>query len=462
LQHRFTLAIAALVAAGAIAGAGMLVTLESGRVSAAALAEREDHVRGLNTLLETTDALMLERARAAMKLLRKEAAVRGTFAAGPRVAVGERQVPDLLIGGRGLAGQHDLVDAVTAISGGTATLFTLDGESFVRISTNVMKDGKRAVGTVLDPNGKAIQSIRRGEAFYGTVDILGDPFITGYEPIRDEGGRTIGVLYVGYKIDTKSIADTVRQGKLLDSGFLALVDAKGTVRFHSENVTPERVTALLKDRPGEWELASERFAPWDFAVVAAYPHAEVTRRLASTAWMIVGGTLILGAALVLALRVLLGRLVLRPLGGEPDAARQIAEKLAQGDLSETIQAPEGTLLGALATTQESLRRILRHLDDSAQALASAATELSATSTNVSDASAKQSEFAGEIAAQTRQIEHSLGAVSTRIDQVHGTRRSAQRQRPDDRGQRNRRRGGRTHERHRGRGAGSRGGGAGPG
>ena len=38
----------------------------------------------------------------------------------------------------------------------------------------------------------------RGEAFYGEATILGTPYITGYEPIKDASGKVIGVYYVGY------------------------------------------------------------------------------------------------------------------------------------------------------------------------------------------------------------------------------------------------------------------------
>jgi hypothetical protein len=69
---------------------------------------------------------------------------------------------------------------------GTATIFVMkSGDEYVRVATNVKKDdGSRAVGTILDPKGKAIESIKKGEAFYGEVDILGKPYITGYKPIR--------------------------------------------------------------------------------------------------------------------------------------------------------------------------------------------------------------------------------------------------------------------------------------
>jgi Single cache domain 3 len=54
----------------------------------------------------------------------------------------------------------------------------------------------RAVGTVLA--GLALESIKAGNAYYGQVPILGTPYITGYEPIRDSSGAQIGVYYVGY------------------------------------------------------------------------------------------------------------------------------------------------------------------------------------------------------------------------------------------------------------------------
>jgi hypothetical protein len=93
----------------------------------------------------------------------------------------------------------DLVDAVVTQAGGTATIFVKNGDEYVRVATNVKKDdGTRAIGTILDPKGKAIESIKKNEAFYGEVDILGKPYITGYDPIVDQSNAVIGIYYVGY------------------------------------------------------------------------------------------------------------------------------------------------------------------------------------------------------------------------------------------------------------------------
>jgi hypothetical protein len=72
------------------------------------------------------------------------------------------------------------------------------GEEYIRVTTIVPKpDGSgRAIGTVLA--GPALEAIKQGKAYYGDVPILGVPYTTGYEPITDSSGKTIGVYYVGY------------------------------------------------------------------------------------------------------------------------------------------------------------------------------------------------------------------------------------------------------------------------
>ncbi|MDD4940769.1 MAG: Cache 3/Cache 2 fusion domain-containing protein [Candidatus Omnitrophica bacterium] len=105
----------------------------------------------------------------------------------------------LMFGEEEMNGNYDLVDEIQDNYGGTATIFAKTGNDFKRISTNVIKDGNRAVGTLLDPNGAAIKKIKAGEAFYGEADILGEKYETGYEPIKDASGEVIGIWYVGYK-----------------------------------------------------------------------------------------------------------------------------------------------------------------------------------------------------------------------------------------------------------------------
>ena len=113
-----------------------------------------------------------------------------------------KQIGDLLyFGYTSMHNNFEIVDAIQEKWGCTATFFSRAGDTFVRVSTDVMHDGKRAVGTILDPEGPVIVNILKGEPYYGTVDILGDMYETGYEPIFDLMGEVIGIYYTGFQLE---------------------------------------------------------------------------------------------------------------------------------------------------------------------------------------------------------------------------------------------------------------------
>jgi hypothetical protein len=139
------------------------------------------------------------KVKAAMALLKGEAQKLGPAKLEGTDTVTDKQVPALYFGTTKMSNNFTVVDDVVKEVGGTATLFVKSGDEFVRVATNVKKpDGSRAIGTILDPKGKAIAAIRSNEAFYGEVDILGKLYVTGYEPMRDAANAVIGIYYVGY------------------------------------------------------------------------------------------------------------------------------------------------------------------------------------------------------------------------------------------------------------------------
>jgi hypothetical protein len=133
-----------------------------------------------------------EKVNKAMSALKSELAAKGK----PRL-----EGDQLFFGSQKINGDFTVVDSIKAKHGGTATIFVKEGNNYIRRSTNVMKAGQRAVGTPLDPSGPAKAAIDSGKPFYGPVDILGKIFQTGYEPIVNESGATIGIYYVGYSLE---------------------------------------------------------------------------------------------------------------------------------------------------------------------------------------------------------------------------------------------------------------------
>ncbi|MDD2861461.1 MAG: methyl-accepting chemotaxis protein, partial [Acidiphilium sp.] len=100
---------------------------------------------------------------------------------------------DLWFGDHRINGDFELVDQVKAKFGGAATIFARDR----RVSTNVLTQaGTRAIGTTLAPGPVYERVLVQGLSYRGVTEILGEPYITVYEPIlRDD--LVIGILFVG-------------------------------------------------------------------------------------------------------------------------------------------------------------------------------------------------------------------------------------------------------------------------
>lgn len=153
----------------------------------------------LSILLPAIAHAQSPKVQKAMVMLKAKTAELGAPALNGEDAVGDKKVPALYFGTTKMNNNFKIVDLVQQKMGSAATLFVKVGDDFVRVATNVKKaDGSRAIGTVLDPKGKAIAAIQGGGAYYGDADILGKAYVTGYEPIRNAGGQVIGIYFVGY------------------------------------------------------------------------------------------------------------------------------------------------------------------------------------------------------------------------------------------------------------------------
>lgn len=155
LRVRLLLPVLALVLVVVAALTVILAITEANRVKFEAGDAIERQSVSLQTLFSVTRAMMLDRVNSSMRQLRKEANAHGAASIGNEVRVGDRNANDLLLGQKAQANAFDMLDDVTAIHEGTATLFSRTGEDFVRISTNVKKDdGSRAIGTAPIPTAR--------------------------------------------------------------------------------------------------------------------------------------------------------------------------------------------------------------------------------------------------------------------------------------------------------------------
>lgn len=108
--------------------------------------------------------------------------------------------------GNSIEEDTNFVDSVMEDLGDQVTIFVRENDNFRRIATNIMNDNERATGTYLGKDHKAYETVLNGDIYIGEADVLGENYYTSYEPISDDNGNVIGLLFIG--VPTKTL-DTI-------------------------------------------------------------------------------------------------------------------------------------------------------------------------------------------------------------------------------------------------------------
>lgn len=335
------------------------------------------------------------------------------------------QLPKMTVGGEWL-GQNDdfdvetpIVDEVEELVGSTTTIFQRINEAgdMLRVATSVpTKDGTRAVGTYIpatNPDGTpnpVVSTVMNGQVYHGQAYVVNAWYVTAYEPIRDDAGEIIGMLYVGVKrddviaplrqaiIDTK-VGDTgyvyVLGGKDEDMGHYIISqngerdgediwdtqDAEGNYMIH------DIVNTALALEPGElgterypWQNPSDPeprwkvarlayYEPWDWVIGAStyedeLQHYRETLQAGQTRMLVTAA----GTSMAIALIVgFLGLTMARSLTRPMNTLTRAAEALATGELEQTVPVESQDELGTLASVFNQMTERLREMIDSLQA-----------------------------------------------------------------------------------------------
>jgi len=156
---------------------------------------------------------------------------------------------------------HSIVDSIARVTGETATIFAWNEaeQDFMRLSTNILgEDGQRILGTKLGQTSPAYASIMSGQPYFGEATIVGKPYYTAYQPIVDQAGKPVGIIYVG--IDRQQI-DGVLYNTLMIMLVVGLVTLAvlGAVGYGLSRLMMSPVPRLAKTMKqvadGDYEIA---------------------------------------------------------------------------------------------------------------------------------------------------------------------------------------------------------------
>jgi len=134
-----------------------------------------------------------------------------------------------------LNGDTILVDSLQKMFGGTLTIFQKTDSGFVRISTNVLKaDGQRAVNTYIPVESPVVQTVLKGERYYGRALVVDDWYVSAYEPVYYNGSIE-GMIYTGDKEkDLPELERVLNSLSIGISGYPFVFDQSGTIIIHPQ------------------------------------------------------------------------------------------------------------------------------------------------------------------------------------------------------------------------------------
>jgi len=402
-------------------------------------------------------------------------------------------LPEMRVGGEALTAERSfairsaMVDQVKDLVGGTCTIFqrmNTDGD-MLRVATNVETvEGERAVGTyipAINPDGApnpVIQRVVRERAtFNGPAYVVNRWYLSSYQPIFDQTGSVVGMLYVGVRRDETSalkqaIADAevgpngyswvmygkddTRGGQFILTGdafphnldISQVIDAQGAKFFSEIRASATDPNRLKAGQPGNrtvvWEdLRGKKhkleiyyvyFEPWDWilgitakAEDFAEPHRQIQAVFSEIFFATLVGAIILLVAIAL-LATWLGGLIARPIS----FLTSIAEHVARGELNSAqrevqlgcgVGANQRDLSRATDETGDLFRAIqemIINLQQLVTEMKGASSQLNESANEIGSSAEQQSSTAQDFSASSTQIAAAVKEISTTSQELSHT------------------------------------------
>ncbi|GFD74102.1 Cache 3/Cache 2 fusion domain-containing protein [Alteromonas marina] len=418
IQRKFLFSIAAVIGLFAIIVAIVTVLTTSASISNQVQEQKDTTADRLVNILTVTDAIMLERVKSSMALLKQRGDALGVPNQTDYVTVKDTQALQIRLGTSAQANSFDLVDGLTNVMGGTATIFSKTGDDYIRVSTNVIKNGERAIGTKLAPQGKAIKKINQREAYYGAVDILGSPYLTGYEPMFNGAGDVIGIWYVGYSADLNVLEQAIKKSHVLEDGFVALRDGKGNIRMHSSHVNDSQVTSALSNN-SDWIVTEVPFSPWGYDIILAASAAEKSAMVRSEVVGVIFKIAIASAFILITIWLLVKHIVGKPLDEFIGVVNNLSS--GDGDLTFRFQASSSDEFGTMA---RAFNALLSQLQDTLQSVDEATEQMLAKSQTLNETAMQSQKTVSQLGRETESIDNAISQMQQNTVMVSSTIQSS--------------------------------------
>ena len=334
------------------------------------------------------------------------------------------------------------VDTFTANTGNLGTVFTKKGEDFVRITTSLKKpDGERPLGMALERTHPAYKLALAGQPYTGREVLLGKPYMTHYQPLKNAEGRLIGILSAARDLTPlqAELNQQVATAKFFDTGGVYILDPRGApadavfLVHPSANgkrlseVSPQataflealaqapdgrvnKAAALLRANGSDRWALGRKLKSGGAWVVAELSHSESTQQHWRNMYMIWGLMLVASAALAVAIYVAVRRTVSKPLG----ELTTVVKAVADGDLTYSFRSERDDEIGALVREVEGMR--MRYQ--------TALSQVRASVDSIGTASAEIASGNQDLSVRTEQTASNLQRTASSMEELTATVRQS--------------------------------------
>lgn len=250
----------------------------------------------------------------------------------------------------------------------------------------------------------SIMMARSGLGLTGETYLVGEDKLMRSDSYLDPKNHSV---VASFSDKTKGSVDTLASTKALrgETGIDTIIDYNGNPVLSA--------FTQLKVGQATWALLSE--------IDEAEAFASITQ-LRNFVLLVIALTIV-G---VITMAVVVTRSIIRPLGGEPERMKEIAERIASGDLTVEFsdELKREGVYGALCDMAEQLQNMVHRISNTSQDLACAAEETSVINSNNHESAHKQQIETENLVAAAAQMTSSIKNVMQNAEEASALAKSA--------------------------------------
>ncbi|HEY8889795.1 MAG TPA: Cache 3/Cache 2 fusion domain-containing protein [Clostridium sp.] len=269
------------------------------------------------------------------------------------------RIPTWYLGKQKLTNDYSLVDQTLEKENLETTIFMLDKNEFVRVSTSVRQpDGARIMGTLIN-SGLVYNKLIRGQQYIGRASVEGIWHATIYRPILNNSGEIIGAFVLGRREQEYEMISAIKRISIGESGYVYVFDSNTNAIIHpylngQAMKNYPWVKEIIKNKEGTIEYTFNGknkiatytyYEPWDWYIVTGGNKSEIFST-SKKLYNLILVALIIVTILSLFISYLLSKSFSRPI----KKLMGVMEEIQDGDLSQKLIYVNNDEFGTLNRT----------------------------------------------------------------------------------------------------------------